>query len=581
MHNLMAYLFFFATAAANGAERQYIWPEDLMPDPSTNQIAAMTDVSRAKGFVPGAWRRPYIEWDPEPDDGLRSDACIILISGGGYQNQCDVGLVKEWRKRFAKEGVRTVNFVHRTPRPEGKAFYMSAWQDGQRAVRIVRSEAAKRGFDPEKIGVVSMSAGSHLAALLAASSQTPAYVPVDRLDEEVPCHINFACAFAPAYGMTDGLGEANANGGNPPAILDSCFKFDAKSAPMCLLHGGKDKYSPITSTMIYRRLREKGVPAEVHLYPDRGHGAHGLDRAVEFMRQMGFLGPLGAEEKLMDRFADDSARASCEKIPLWPSKDNMPDIQTNQCTPYLEWHIPKELKTKAVQIIWSGGSYRGNNPDGFEVAPARRYLNEKGMTVVTVKYRTPRPAKPLAKHRTAWEDAQRAIRMVRAGAKERGLDPERIGVMGSSAGGHLALLCATSSSKDAYAEDSYEPVDQIDIYPASVAWAVCIYPAYSLTDGLESKNVTGGNADWAVPAPEFAFDKSTPPMLFIHGDADGWSSMASVKAWEKLRRMGIQGEVHTLAGRTHCFQKEASPGTGSYTWLDRIWEFMSAKGFNR
>jgi hypothetical protein len=57
--------------------------------------------------------------------------------------------------------------------------------------------------------------------------------------------------------------------------------------------------------------------------------------------------------------------------------------------------------------------------------------------------------------------------------------------------------------------------------------------------------------------------------------------MNSVKAWEQLRRMGIQGELHTLAKRGHCFQSRAVPGTGSYTWMDRIWEFMTAKGFNK
>ena len=53
------------------------------------------------------------------------------------------------------------------------------------------------------------------------------------------------------------------------------------------------------------------------------------------------------------------------------------------------------------------------------------------------------------------------------------------------------------------------------------------------------------------------------------------------KAWEQLRRMGIQGELHTLAKRPHCFQSKAAPGTGSYTYLDRIWEFMNHKGYNK
>ena len=66
-------------------------------------------------------------------------------------------------------------------------------------------------------------------------------------------------------------------------------------------------------------------------------------------------------------------------------------------------------------------------------------------------------------------------------------------------------------------------------------------------------------------------------MIFIHGDADGYSSMGSVKVWEKMRSMGIQSELHTLCLRHHCFQRVASPGTGSYTWLDRIGEFLRAR----
>ena len=57
--------------------------------------------------------------------------------------------------------------------------------------------------------------------------------------------------------------------------------------------------------------------------------------------------------------------------------------------------------------------------------------------------------------------------------------------------------------------------------------------------------------------------------------------MNSVKAWERMRRMGVQGEVHTFATRNHCFQSQALPETGSYTCLDRIWEFLSTKGFNK
>ena len=277
---------------------------------------------------------------------------------------------------------------------------------------------------------------------------------------------------------------------------------------------------------------------------------------------------------LIDRYPNDDARGQYSKEPIWP-EGKMPDVQANQCTPYIEWHMPKELKTKAIQIIYSGGSYMGNGPDGFEVAPARRYLNEKGMTVVTMKYRTPRPQGELAKHTTAWQDLQRAIRIVRSEAAAKGLDPNRIGIMGSSAGGHLTLMGATSSK-----HRSYWPIDDLDNLPCNVQWAVAIYPAYALTDGAESPNAQGGNEDDARLVPELSFDLATCPILFIHGDSDGWAAMNSVKCWEQLRRMGIQSDLHTLATRNHCFQRTASPGTGSYTWMDRIWEFMNHKGFN-
>ena len=557
-------------------ERETIWPKGKMPNRQAHQIAAMTDEAGQKDFNADKHRIAYLEWYKAPAKEIQNGGCMILISGGGYDSCCDVGLIKKWNEEFTKLGFQCVNFVYRTPRPTGLPIYQTAWEDGQRAVRMVRSEAKKRGFDPEKIGTISMSAGSHLALLLATSSQTPAYEATDKIDE-LPCHINWAIVNAPAYGTTDSeTGTPSIRQGYGSDVkLSNVFKFDEKTCPMSLHHGGKDIYAPHTSTLVYRELRKKGIPAELHLYADKGHAALGLERGVEFMRQMGFITPLQPEEKLMDRYATDEHRASHSKTPIWP-ESKMPDVQPEQCTPYIEWHMPKELKTKAIQIIYSGGSYTGNDPDGFEVAPARRYLNEKGMAVVTLKYRTPRPTTGLSKHTTAWQDLQRTIKIVRSEAASRGLDPNRIGIMGSSAGGHLTLMGVTSSR-----HQSYLPIDEIDKNPCNVQWGVGIYPAYALTDGLENPNSGGGNDDSATLAPEFSFDLDTAPMVFIHGDADGWAAMNSVKTWEKMLSMGIQSDLHTLATRNHCFQVTSSPGTGSYTHLDRIWEFLTSKGFNK
>ena len=553
------------------AQRDYLWPSGKMPHPQDHQIAAMLDVALDPSFKPDDNRRPFLEWYDAPANP--NGGCAILISGGGYYTLCDMAMVEGWAKQLTANGFQCVKLVYRSPRSEGIPFYQAAWDDGQRAVRLVRSQCKSRGLNPENIGTVSQSAGSHLALMLGTSSQTPAYKKVDRKDD-VPCHINWAIVNAPAYITTD-AGEGNMaarDGYGPDVKLRDELKFDVKTCPMSLHHGGNDPYSPNGSTLVYRQLRRMGIPAELHLYADKPHGAYGFERGIEFLRQMGFAGELAPEVDIMTRFDSDADRASYEKEDVWP-EGKTPDFREDQCVPYLEWHFPKVLKTKAIQIVYSGGGYVGNSPESFEVVPARRYLNALGMTVVTVKYRVPRPT-GLPKHITAWQDLQRVVRIVRSKAPSLGLDPDRIGIMGSSAGGHLTLMGVTSSRHHAYL-----PIDDLDKIPCNVQWGIGIYPAYGLTDGLENLNSGGGNEDDAVLAPEFSFDLDTAPMLFVHGDADRWAAMNSVKAWEKMRSMGIQSDLHTLALREHCFQRNASPGTGSYTYLDRIWEFLTAKGF--
>ncbi len=566
----IAFLLFALCAIhlVSAAKIESVWPKGKMPHRQAHQIAAMLDEASAEGFCPDKHREAYIEWMPAPEKGVRTDACMILISGGGYFSCCDVGLVDEWNRRFTQEGIQCVKFVYRTPRPQGLPIYQTAWEDAQRAVRLIRSQARKRGINPEKIGVVSQSAGSHLALLLATSSQTPAYEPIDALDT-ISCHINWAIVNSPAYVTTDAEEgtPATRQGYGVDVKLSSIYKFDARTCPMSLHHGGADEYSPNGSTLIYRELRKRGIPAELHLYPGRPHGAYGLERGVEFMRQMEFYKPLEPEVEIMKRYDSDDACAKTVETDVWPA-GKMPDAREGQCKPLIKWYFPKEKKTDAIQIIYSGGSYMGNDWNGFEVAPARRYLNQLGMTVVTMCYRTPRP-EGLPKHVTAWQDLQRAIRTVRSEASKYGLDGNQVGIMGSSAGGHLTLMGVTSSM-----HQSYLPMDDIDRIPCNVQWGIGIYPAYVLKDGADGHNSHGGNTDEDTLVPEFSFDLQTAPMLFIHGDADGYASMGSVKVWEKMRSMGIQSELHTLALRQHCFQRKASPGTGSYTWLDRIAEYL-------
>lgn len=334
----------------------------------------------------------------------------------------------------------------------------------------------------------------------------------------------------------------------------------------------KDGVSPHADIEAYRNLRISRVPAEFHADTDNAGACCWSERRREFLRQMDLKGRSVAEVSGLSRFSDDSARACYEKVLLWPD-GKVPDFESRQCVPYLEWHLPKTLRTRAVMIVFSGGGYEANSTEGNSVPPVRRYLNAKGMAVVTLKYRTPRPT-GLAKHMTAWQDLQRTIRIVRLAAEARGFDSKKIGVWGGSAGGHLALLGALSSSRAAY-----RSIDETDRMPCDVQLAVALFPAYVLSDGLEGTNVRGGNDPNVRIADEFAFDEKSCPVLFLHGDADPFSAMGSVLMWDRLRRLGVPSAVHTFALRGHDFQYAAAPGTASYNYLDIVWNYMNQVGF--
>ena len=190
------------TPSAVPCEREFLWPEGKMPDVQPHQIAAKTEEKNSPGFDAEKHRRPYIEWyAPAPSNKI--DLCVLFVSGGGFYTCCDAERMQPAIDRFVRMGATVASLTYRTPRPCGTAIHLSGWQDAQRAVRVIRSQAAKRGFSPDRIGATGISAGAKLVALLATSSLTPAYACVDATDA-LPCNLLFAVLQAPAYILTDG-----------------------------------------------------------------------------------------------------------------------------------------------------------------------------------------------------------------------------------------------------------------------------------------------------------------------------------------------------------------------------------------
>ncbi len=168
---------------------------------------------------------------------------------------------------------------------------------------------------------------------------------------------------------------------------------------------------------------------------------------------------------------------------------------TNITNPSLTVFKPADsINNKSAIIIAPGGGYQylAINIEGYEIA---KWLNTLGFTAFVLEYRTP------DNRLGALNDMQRAIRMVRSRCDNYGLDADKVGVMGFSAGGNLALLAASN-----YLKPSYTEIDAFDAESCRPDFAVLLYPAYR-----KNENMT--------QTPSIKFHKEMPP-LFLFGTLD-------------------------------------------------------------
>jgi len=274
---------------------------------------------------------------------------------------------------------------------------------------------------------------------------------------------------------------------------------------------------------------------------------------------------------------------SVEKVEIWPglapgetvrepnveNPNNTHSPAERVTTPQLLIYRPEKQTSDACVLVFPGG--------GFSVCyyknegiPNAQYWNAKGYVAAVLVYRAPRP-KTGPIYLPALQDAQRAVRYMRANAEKYGINPDKIGVQGYSAGSCLTVLTAVNSMTQ-----TYEPVDELDKLPANVAFAMPVYPAYVLDDGATDPNVNKGEG--ASILPDFHFDEKTPPMCLIHGDADIYSPLGSVEIYKKLRKMNIPCEMHVYSGAPHGFMFwDNLPNAQS--WQDRCAAWLKAMGY--
>ena len=216
--------------------------------------------------------------------------------------------------------------------------------------------------------------------------------------------------------------------------------------------------------------------------------------------------------------------------------------------------------TGASVVICPGGGYQilAWDLEGTEVAA---WLNSIGVTGVVLKYRVPR-RKGRDKHVAPLQDAQRSVSLVRHHAKEWGLDPKRIGILGFSAGGHLSAAALTN-----YDNRHYKPVDEIDKVSCRPDFGVLIYPAYLVDAETKSKL-----------SPELQITKNTPPVFFTHAADDRVPAEGSVRFWRELRKNGVSSELHVFPSGGHGYGLRPSkfPVTD---WPKLCGDWLKSMGF--
>ena len=231
---------------------------------------------------------------------------------------------------------------------------------------------------------------------------------------------------------------------------------------------------------------------------------------------------------------------------------------TNVTHPTLTIFRPaKDKDTGVAAIVCPGGGYKVlmMSYEGEDVA---QWLTSIGITGIVLKYRVPAPP-GVEKYLPGLQDAQRSVSLVRSKAGEWGINPDKIGILGFSAGGHLTAATCTNFEKRAY--DAIDDIDKVSCRPD---FGVAIYPGGIVEKGTSQM------------APEIRVSKDTPPM-FIAQATDDPGSDNSVYLYLALKRANVPAELHMYSEGGHGFGIKAT-GKPSATWIDRCDEWMHSQG---
>jgi acetyl esterase/lipase len=260
-----------------------IWPEGKMPDALSDtkpeSVKTMTNLVAGKPWISITdVSQPTITiYSPKIKN---TGAAVIVFPGGGFHGlaiDLEGTEICEW---LASQGITGILLKYRVPNSgpnwnedcqcHVQPYAPAALEDAQRAIGLVRLNAAKWHINPNKIGVIGFSAGGYMVADISTHFKKRAYSPIDAADNE-SCRPDFAIALYPGHMKIDEFDKTKKE-----FALNPDIQFTKESPPTFLLQAENDPVDTVDYSLLYYiGLKNVGVPVEMHLYAEGGH-AFGL-----------------------------------------------------------------------------------------------------------------------------------------------------------------------------------------------------------------------------------------------------------------------------------------------------------------
>jgi acetyl esterase/lipase len=546
-------------------------PKDLSP---TNLPGMRGETYKTVGDVE---LKLYVR---EPEGHTADDArpAIVFFFGGGWKSGSPTQFYPHC-VALAERGMVAITVDYRVS-SRHRTTPQDAVEDAKAAIRYVRTNAERLGVDPKRIVAAGGSAGGHLAA---CTGLVPGF---EGEETSVSSRPNALALFNPAV-MLAALDDANPLGENKAAEIAQRMGGDPISIspihhvakgqpPTIVFHGTNDDAVPFPSIVLFaQRMRAAGNRIDLDAYPGRAHGFFNYTRGRDdyastmrnldaFLVRLGYLEPRTEPETRTIEVAADAKEGR-------PSTDVPPNVTAQLDVTYakygdramsLDLFTPKNVTgpLPTIVVVHGGGWLNGDKEKFRALALA---FAERGYVTAAVGYRLAGEARfPAAVY-----DCNAAVRFLRANAKEFHVDPQRIGAVGGSAGGHLVGLMGTGADVaelqgdggNAGVSSAVQSVvvmaGPMEVETGSVAEKSRLDPENSNANQWIGKSIDEAPEAYRLASPIAHVSERTPPTLFMAGELDNPSRNTAFR--EKLRDLGIPTGLVVVAGAKHgCWNRD-------------------------